>query len=419
MEKSKFLKRDLMDQIVPLLGRKEIICVRGPRQAGKTTILKALEELTTGRKAFLNMDNPENRAALQQSPLDLVVRLNGNAPKLTLFLDEIQRVPDSGEKLKLIFDEKDRVKMLVSGSSSLELKTNVLSFLVGRMFLFDLLTFSFGEFLNSKDSGLYKIFSAKNASLIKFMEKGGPIEKPAFNKEFTEYLNEYLVFGGFPEVIKSKSKKEKITVLKNITSLYLEKDIVSFFKIEDTSKFESVLKMLAFNCANILNASSIGSDAGLTTFRLLEYLNMLSNTYIIELVNPFHKNMTTELKKSKKLYFLDLGQRNALLDNFSDPSKRTDSGQLAENFVFRELKTKGYKIKYWRTSGKAEVDFVIETKTGIVPIEVKLGRARLGRSFYSFIDTYKPDKAIVTTSGTFKKQIIGKTTVYFVPIFYF
>ena len=129
--------------------------------------------------------------------------------------------------------------------------------------------------------------------------------------------------------------------------------------------------------------------------------------------------MATELKKAKKLYFLDLGQRNALLDNFSDSDKRTDLGQLAENFVFRELKTKGYKVKYWRTGGKAEVDFIIETESDIVPIEVKLGQGKIGKGFYSFIETYKQERAIITTSGELKKQKVGNTTIYFIPIFYF
>ncbi len=423
MVATKIFKRDVLDDITKLAKRKEIICIRGPRQAGKTTLLKIIAGKTPGKQSFLNMDEPSNRKALEEAPLDLVKRLTGDSTEITLFFDEIQRVSNAGEKLKLIFDESKNTKMLLSGSSSLGLKTNVLPFLVGRLLLFDLLTFSFSEFLGAKDAGLHKVFEEKHKSLIKFIEgeetTKTQLEGPSLTEDFLKYWEEYLLFGGYPEVVKAKSKEEKLVVLKNITDLYLEKDIVSFFKIEETSKFEDTLKTLAYNSSNILNTASIGTDVGITHYRLMEYLNILANTYIIELIRPFYKNMTTEIKKARKLYFLDLGLRNAVLDNFSELTTRTDAGQLAENFIFRELKTSGYKTKYWRTTGKAEVDFVAEAKDGIVPIEVKLNQGKLGKSFYSFLDVYKPKRAIVTTTGAFRKQKIGTTMIYFVPIFYF
>jgi hypothetical protein len=127
------------------------------------------------------------------------------------------------------------------------------------------------------------------------------------------------------------------------------------------------------------------------------------------------------LKKSSKIYFLDLGLRNSAINNFSPFENRSDRGDLMENFVLRELVSsfENWKLNYWRTAGKAEIDFVLRKDEKIIPIEVKLGGERLGRGFHSFLNAYKPEKAVVVTLDKFRKQKIDKTVVYRVPVFYF
>ncbi|MEM0360070.1 MAG: ATP-binding protein [Candidatus Diapherotrites archaeon] len=416
-----FLERKLEKTLAKCLNRKEIIGIRGPRQSGKTTLLKKIEQELKGNKSFINLDIPENRHALEENPVDFVKRFKGPNENLFLFLDEIQKVRGAGQKLKIIFDEFPQVKTFFSGSSSLEIKSEVLPPLVGRLFLFELLSFDFEEFLKAKDKGLASLFSEKHASLQNFLESKGEISPPSFEDDFLKYWKEFSVFGGYPEVIKSQNFEEKTLILKNIYNLYLEKDIASFFRIEDTSKFEGLLRVLSFNVSKPFSLSSTASDLKTTYNKIESFLSILKHTYIIHLLEPFHKNRITELKKAQKVFFLDLGLRNAAINNFSGFDSRADNAMLLENFVFRELFSNfgNWKLNYWRTTGKAEVDFVLSREKEIVPIEVKMSGEKIGKSFYSFLQAYQPKRAIIVTLNKFKKQEINGTTLYWVPAFYF
>jgi predicted AAA+ superfamily ATPase len=413
-------KRKLEAELRNFMPRREILVVRGPRQSGKTTLMRLLYNGVRKDKVFINLDLPEYRRALAETPLDFVRRFKKPGKDLVMFLDEIQRVENAGESLKLIFDEYPDVKLLVTGSSSLELKVRVLPPLVGRAFLFELLSFDFEEFLMAKDEGLWRVFREKNSALREFLAEGGELPEPSFKDEFLRLLQEYLIYGGYPEVIKARSEEEKIVVLKNIVALYLEKDITTFFGIEESSKFQDFAKVLAFNTSSLLSLSSVASDLKLSYRRAEQFLEILRHTYVVSLLNPFARNLVTELRKMPKVYFLDLGLRNSLLSNFADFDSRTDRGQLVENFVYRELlQFAGFSLHYWRTAGGAEVDFVLVRGEEVIPIEVRLGGGALGKGFYSFLKTYRPERAIVVTLGDFKKQKVTGTTLYWVPIFYF
>ncbi len=417
----KHFKRKLEDEIKRFVKRREIIGIRGARQTGKTTLLKVFERNTAEDKAFINLDLVEYRRALEENTLDFVKRFKKPEKRLFLFLDEVQKIKDVGEKLKIIFDEFPDVKMFISGSSSLELKTNALPPLVGRLFLFDLFTFDFEEFLSAKDEGLARLFREKHTSLKNFLEEKDEIAQPSFSSEFLRYWKEYVIFGGYPEVVKSEDREEKIVILKNIFNLYLEKDITTFFRVEEASKFQDLLKRLSFNISNLLSISSLASDLKTSYRKIEDFLTILQHTYIIHFLKPFHKNLITELKKSPKIYFLDHGLRNSVIENFSPFDNRSDNARLMENFVLRELISNfgDWKLNYWRTTGKAEVDFVLRKDEEIVPIEVKLSGEKLGKSFYSFLNAYKPQRAIIATLDRYKKQNVGETTVHWVPVFYF
>lgn len=431
MEQKLLLRRKLEDTVLRFVQRREIIGIRGPRQSGKTTLLKIVENGLSGNKAFVNLDQVEHRRALEENPLDFVRRFgNPDEKKLYLFLDEIQKVKDAGEKLKIIYDEfGDRVKIFVSGSSSLELKTNVLPPLVGRMFLYELFTLDFEEFLLAKDEGLHRLFKERQDVLRDFLD-GKPIidtkeeEEPAFRGEFLRYWKEYAVFGGYPEVVKSPDEEAKKTVLKNIFNLYLENDIASFFKIEEAYEFENFLKALAFNVSGLLSISSLASDCRLSHRRAEEFLAVLRHTYLVLPLMPFHRNLTTELRKSPKVHFWDLGLRNAVIGNFLPFDNRTDTGPLMENFVARELAVnfaEKYKLNYWRTAGKAEVDFVLSDGDMVIPVEVKMSgdMKHLGKSFYSFLNAYRPERAVmVTFDNKFGIRKVGETQVLQIPVWF-
>ncbi|HEC87756.1 MAG TPA: DUF4143 domain-containing protein [Thermoplasmata archaeon] len=174
----------------------------------------------------------------------------------------------------------------------------------------------------------------------------------------------------------------------------------------------------AFRNASMLSISSLSSSLKISFQKVKEYLAILRHTYIIHILRPFYRNMVTELRKAPKIYFLDLGLRNAILNNFTEFDYRADNGGLLENFVFRELFTSDYLIKYWRTTGKAEIDFILMKNENLLPIEVKLTETKPGKAFYSFITTYKPDVAIMVTLNDFGKDKINSCTVYKIPAYY-
>lgn len=416
----KIYERSLAGKLKELEKRKEIRIIRGPRQAGKTTLLKDIQRKMKHRHTlFLNLDIPEKRKMLQQNPEDFIKRYRKEGKRLFLFLDEIQRI-GSGESLKIIYDEFPDVRIFATGSSSLEIRSKILSFLVGRALVFELFSFSFGEFLGVAAEDLQTIYNEKHASLRRFIENGNAVQKPSFEPEITGLLKEYMIFGGYPEVIKARSFSEKETVLNNIKNLYIEKDITSFFRIEDTGKFEDFVRLLAFDMSSLVSLSSISSSLGITYRKAEEYLSILRNTYIVSLLKSLRKSMVTEIKKSQKVYFMDTGLRNSVMNNFSPFDSRSDQGPLAENYVFRQLVTEfpGWEMKFWRTTGKAEVDFVISKGEETVPVEVKLG-GKIERGFHSFLSEYRPKRAVVATLDKFGKKMIGSTEVMFVPIWYF
>ena len=414
----KIYRRKLEEKIEKFMKRREMIGIKGARQVGKTTLMKIIYDRIDDAKAFINLDLLDMRRTLEENPLDLVRRYKEDGKKLYLFLDEIQRVESAGEKLKVIYDEYPDVKIIFSGSSSLELKANILPFLVGRAFIFELFSFDFEEFLQARDQGLAKVFLEKKRSFEKALEGKDEPEQPSFENEFLNLLDEYLVYGGYPEVIKTKDRETKKMILKNIASLYIEKDVITFFEIRDTSKFEDLLKMLAFRTGSILSISSL-SSALKTSFKKIEdYVEILKHSYIIHLIRPFYQNLVTELRKSKKFYFLDLGLRNSLIDNFLPISNRVDAGNLLENFVFRELLTlEDAEIRYWRTTGKAEIDFIVRREDRIIPIEVKLSPEKLGKGFYSFINAYQPEDAFVITLRDFHRERINSCNLFYIPAY--
>ncbi len=226
-------------------------------------------------------------------------------------------------------------------------------------------------------------------------------------------LDEYVVFGGFPAIVKEDDVEIKQELLRNLYRTYLEKDVFFFLNVRHLEKFRNLMKSLSFIVGEMLQYSSLSSDLRMD-FRTLEsYIDILRNTYIIDLLPPFHRNLVTEIKKAKKVYFLDTGLRNAVLGDFSPLASRTDKGKLLENFVLNELRSYG-EVRYWRTTGKAEVDFILKFENKIVPVEVK-SFGKVKRSFLSFLRAYHPERALVLTENDFGVKKIGGADVLFVP----
>ena len=407
-----YLERDIEVKLNKYIKTKEILAVIGPRQVGKSTILNKLYETLEKKSVFLNF---EDKAILNifQDYIEAFKKIYVN-PNEVVFIDEVQYAKEAGQKLKYLYDTTGK-KFIVSGSSSLEIRS-MGKFLVGRIFNFYLSPLNFSEFLKYKDIQIFDLYNSTSNNLE--VSSSNEIKKTVLN-----FFEEYLIYGGFPRVVLAKSLDEKEMALGSIIDNYLLKEIRTLLKLASEDQLLKLTKLLSLQVGNLISYNELSSSTGLSLIELKKHLNILKETYILDLVKPYFNNKRIELVKNPKPYFIDTGMRNKIIDNFSKVGQRTDMGQLAENYVFQVLRQNfpyPKSINFWRTKSKAEVDFVIEDKGEIIPIEVKystLGNTVVGKSMHSFIEKYSPKKAIITTTGEAMIKKIKNTKVYFTPIY--
>lgn len=424
-----YIRRILFDEIIKWIDRREIIAIKGPRQAGKTTLLGMLMEwLKRDGKTdedhiiFVTFEDRELLDNFALNPKQFVERYVTDKKRYYLLIDEAQYCKDIGQKLKLVYDLYPNIKIFITGSSSLELTSQTGRFLVGRILEFRLMPFNFYEFLSSKDSALSIQFFKEQRKISSMLQKGKPVmvkQNDILINEILGYLEEYIIYGGYPAVAIAQSKEEKKILLKGITNTYIEKDIISYLQITDTIKFRKLVTMLAASNGGIVKMENISTQLG-SYFKEVEgLLNILEQTYIIDVIRPYHRNLATELRKNPKVYFIDTGLRNYLVNDFNQLDKRQDAGTLAENFVLNELRYFS-NLKFWRTTAKTEVDFVAVNDTA-VPIEVKFKHYAddaLGKNLYGFAKAYNPKNGLLITKDFWGSKSVGRTKFSIVPICY-
>ncbi len=397
--------------------RKEIILMKGPRQSGKTTLFLHLNEKLGGH--YVTLEDEENLRSFEKNPKEFIKRYIIDNKNI-LFLDEAQYCKNAGKIIKILFDEySNKLKLFVTGSGSFDIKVEIGKNLVGRVIYFELMPLDFEEFLMWKAQDIHKIFMDYKKSFTDFILKGEKFTvEPVFEKEFTTLLHEYIIYGGYPAIVKENNIDVKKELLKNLARTYLEKDIFFFFNILHLEKFKNLLNYISFNNGSIFEISSIMRELHMDFKTIENYLSVLSNTSILSLLSPYHKNLTTELKKAKKIYFNDTGLRNSILNNFLPLDNRIDKGMLFENYIYNELQNNFEgKINYWRTAGKAEVDFIMQLNNELIPVEVK-SQTKIRKSYRSFLKTYKPKTGVVFTEKECIIKKIEETNVAFIPHFY-
>ncbi len=409
-----FIKRELLSELREHLPQKEISLIVGPRQVGKTTLMLILkEELERKgeRTVFLNLDSELDREFfVSQEALIRKLKLELGNEKGYVFIDEIQRKENAGLFLKGIYDMNLPYKFIVSGSGSIELKEKIHESLTGRKRVFELMPVTFSEFVNFKTNYRYE------DKLEEFLE----IEK----QKAEVFLNEYLCFGGYPRVILEEKFKEKIKIIDEIYHSYLEKDISYLLKVERVDAFSSLVKNLASQIGRLVNFSELSTTLGITHQTVKNYFWYAEKTFIIQRLTPYFRNVRKEITKSPQVYFYDLGLRNYALGMFGNVTQSYEFGFLFQNYIFNFLKEKlrytGAKLHYWRTKDGAEVDFVIERGTEILPIEVKyekLKKIRIEKSMRSFINKYKPKYALLINLSLDEKINYKNTELRFLPFY--
>lgn len=352
-----YISRKLEKKILKYLKTPEIIAVVGPRQSGKTTLMK---HIFNGLKkaVFLTFDDKKILNLFSQSPDEFIELYI--APYEYVFLDEFHFAKAGGKILKYIIDTTDNKKIIISGSSSADLTIQAIKYLVGRVFVFNLWPFDFDEFLKFKNPNLFALFSQKKKSLFQYAKN---ISSVNFGSEviteLKKYYQEYAIFGGYPRVVLTSDREEKITVLKNIYNTYFLREVKDILGLADDYRLTQMIKALALQIGNLVDYEEIRRISNLSFPTMKKYLNFLEKTYISLFVKPYFKNKRTEIVKNPKTYFFDNGLRNFIVEDFRKIQDRTDGGALLENGVAMQLIKQDLNFKFWRNKQKSEIDFVV------------------------------------------------------------
>lgn len=414
MDKKLALRR-IFPQLKSHLEAAEITVIIGPRQVGKTTLVFQLKEYLLSEKIaqekqiyYFNLDVVSDQTIFRNQS-DFVQflrnRINSNN-KLYVFVDEVQRIENCGLFFKGVYDLQLPVKLVLTGSSSLEIRSKIVESLTGRKRLFKLLPLSFSEYLS---------FCEKD--LLPFLSRRDEYAK----EKLMRRLYQFIIFGGYPKVITEEDSSKKAVYLEEIFTSYVEKDVVGFLRIKDSYNFSKLVKILAEETGNLFNVERISQELHIKNQTIRHYLDILEYTFVAYRISPFFRSTRTEIRKMPKIYFGDNGIRNFGKDyrDFVEKSflERTDKGSLLENFIFSELiKLEKEKINFWRTKDDAEVDFILTKKGETIPVEVKavsLVGGKVSRSFLSFRDKYKPRAGIIVNLAYQGMQKIKGTDVHY------
>ncbi len=332
-------KRLLKSQISSKFFAGKAIIITGARQTGKTTLTKSLLKtagIADKASIFFNCDNPTDREMLSNKDLNFLIKLIGQAS--VIVIDEGQKVQTIGQTAKLLVDHFKKTKqIIITGSSSFNLLDKTQEALTGRKFVYHLYPLSLEE-----------IYPKKNAL------------------ELQKELESYLIFGNYPEVVTIKSFEEKIELLKELTASYLYQDILEFQQLKSSSVLLSLLKALALQIGQEVSYTELANLLGVDKNTIERYVDLLEKNYILFRLQPYARNKRREISKLRKVYFCDLGIRNAIINNFNFLAQRDDIGALWENFIICErMKFQAYHKIYcdnyfWRTYDGAEVDFIEE-----------------------------------------------------------
>lgn len=352
------IKREIFQKIYTWLGEEKILIIKGARQVGKTYLLHEIKkklEFDGKRVVYLFADDFDNKAIFKNlASLELYLEQYHNFPNefLYLMIDEFQVLDNAGLLLKNIFDKhKDKIQLIVSGSSSLEINKNS-EYLTGRAIHFNVSRVNFKEYFDFTENIITRRYSLdKLDDLEKFFQ--------VFKLKLEINLKNYLAYGGYPEVLTTKDVSKKEEVLKSIIKTYIDKDIVNHLNIENVSGFNSLIKILAGQIGQLVNNNELSNTTNISINSLKKYLEILVGTYIIDLSTPYFQNIRSEISKMPKVYILDIGIRNYLLRSFN--FNHDEQGGIIENFVYNTLINQYSKeyVHFYRTNGGAEIDFVI------------------------------------------------------------
>ncbi len=342
-----------------------IVVLIGARQVGKTSIMQMYPTEGYRNTLFLNGQDAEVAERFQKlSTIEqyLSIYLNPDFDGL-LLVDEFQFIEGVSTMLKLLTDKHDKLKVLCSGSSSLDILKSVEESLAGRVRIIEVLALSFSEYLLFRDEKLFQL----QQSLADTADE-------ALVSDLQAAYQEYLVYGGLPRTALTMNPDEKVELLNDICQTYLLNDVRRYVANEHFVGFNKLLRLLATQIGNLVNINELSRESGLPYSDCENYVNLLQKMYVIKLIEPFFTNRRKVIGKMKKVYFCDLGLRNIIYGNFNEMPFRTDNGAIFENEILLELwrnRKAGETISFYRTQNGTEVDFVTESAQRKMAVECK------------------------------------------------
>lgn len=368
---SDMIRRELQDKIEERMFRGKVIILVGARQVGKSTLFNMVLEGRQESVLRLNCDEPEVQellAGMNSQELRMLI-----ANHRIVMIDEAQRVDRIGMTLKRIADNFPDVQLLVTGSSSLELRNRLDEPLTGRKYEYQLFPLSTGELMRAQ--GLLSV---------------------------KQTLENRLIFGSYPDIFNHQEDAKEL--LLNLSGSYLYKDLLALDSIRRPTLLVKLLTALALQVTSEVSFNELAQTVGTDNKTVEKYVDLLEKCYVIFRLAGFSRNLRTELKRAKKFYFYDNGIRNAILQNFAPLALRQDAGALWENFCVSErIKANHYAGRcvnsyFWRTNQQQEIDYIEEADGQFSLFEMKWNPKKANTTFPKlFLDTYDVrEQAIIT-----------------------
>jgi len=370
-------KRYIADKIITKTGKGKAIVVVGPRQVGKTTLLKTI--LGSKNYLFLDGDDPKVRSLLDNPNTEEVKNIIGKHQ--LIFIDEAQRISGIGMTLKIITDQFKDVQLFASGSSSFDLSNKINEPLTGRKWEYQLYPISWEEFENHHG--------------YLFAE---------------QQLEDRLLYGFYPDVLNNPGEEKSI--LKNLVNSYLYRDILAYAEIRKPEVLDRLVQALALQVGSEVNYTELSQIVNVDKNTISKYIDILQKGYVIFKLGSFSRNIRNEIKTNKKIYFYDNGVRNMVIGNFDPIELRTDKGAIWENFLISErIKQNEYKESlaktyFWRTKQQQEVDFVEDKAGKIYGYEFKWSEKKGGKLPGRFVESYNANGKVIDRKN-FREFVIG------------
>ncbi|MDP1727656.1 MAG: ATP-binding protein [Bacteroidota bacterium] len=357
--------RTVYSSIKDAMFKGKAIILYGSRQVGKTTITQQLASEFEGEYLLLDCDEPDVRALMENITSTQLKAIIGH--KKILFIDEAQRAKNIGITLKLITDKIKTVQVIATGSSALEMASEINEPLTGRKYEYQIHPISIEEMSN-------------HTSWL----------------EESRLLEQRLIYGLYPDITQNQGEAERL--LRTLVSSYLYKDLLSLGGIRKPELLQKILQALAFQVGSEVSYNELSRMLGVDKTTISRYIDLLEKTFIIFKLSAFSRNLRSEITTSKKIYFWDNGVRNAVISNFNKVAQRTDIGALWENFMISErLKQNHNHLRYaqhffWRSTMQQEIDLIEEKNQILNAFEFKWNEKLKARIPATFTKNYQPNE---------------------------